>query len=180
MNMVKSIVTTNQAVDPLNYRNAMSQFAGAVNIVTTDGPAGRRALTLSAGCSVSDNPATILICLQRVHTDNLMFIENGVFAFNVLHAGQKDLAEAFAGRNHLTMEERFALAEWDIMATGSPVLKGALASLDCKIISRQDHATHHVLFGEVLALRQISAEQSQAEGNEALVYLNRSYHQLKI
>ncbi len=66
------------------------------------------------------------------------------------------------------------------MATGSPVLKGALASLDCKIISRQDHATHHVLFGEVLALRQISAEQSQVEGNEALVYLNRSYHQLKI
>ncbi|HWD11769.1 flavin reductase family protein [Pseudochrobactrum sp. sp1633] len=180
MNMVKSIVTTNQTVDPLSYRNAMSQFAGAVNIVTTNGSAGRRGLTLSAGCSVSDNPATILICLQRVHTDNLMFIENGVFAFNVLHAGQQDLAEAFAGRNKLTMEERFALGEWDEMVTGSPVLKGALASFDCKVISCQDHATHHVLFGEVLNLRQTSVEQLQEDTAEALVYLNRSYHQLKI
>lgn len=176
MNMVKSIVTTNQAVDPLSYRNAMSQFAGAVNIVTTNGAAGRRGLTLSAGCSVSDNPATILICLQRIHTDNLMFLENGVFAFNVLHSGQKDLAEAFAGRNSLTSDERFALGAWDELATGAPVLRGALASFDCKITSSQDHATHHVLFGEVLALRQVEHKET----DEALVYLNRAYHQLKI
>ncbi len=180
MNMVKPFVTTNQVVDPLTYRNAMSQFAGAVNIVTTNGPAGRRGLTLSAGCSVSDNPATILICLQRIHTDNLMFIENGVFAFNVLHAGQKHLAEAFAGRNHLSSDERFALSEWDEMATGAPVLRGALTSLDCKIISCQDHATHHVLFGEVLALRQSQPDPAQEGSGEALIYLNRAYHQLKI
>ncbi|WP_439272144.1 flavin reductase [Pseudochrobactrum sp. HB0163] len=180
MNMVKPLVTTGQAVEPLAYRNAMSQFAGAVNIVTTDGSAGRRGVTLSAGCSVSDNPATILICLQRIHTDNMMFIENGVFAFNVLHAGQKQLAEAFAGRNQLSTEERFALGQWDKMATGAPVLRGALASLDCRIISRQDHTTHHVLFGEVLALRQAAPDLTQEGSGEALIYLNRAYHQLKI
>jgi len=180
MNMVKSIVTEKQTVEPLIYRNAMSQFAGAVNIVTTDGPAGRRGLTLSAGCSVSDNPATILICLQRVHTDNLMFIENGVFAFNVLHSGQQHLAEAFAGRNGLNSDERFALAEWDRLETGAPVLRNALASFDCRIVSRQDHATHHVLFGEVLALNQQAAAQHNDESGQALIYLNRAYHQLKI
>lgn len=137
-------------------------------------------MTLSAGCSVSDNPATLLICLQRVHTDNRMFIENGVFSFNVLHAGQQELAEAFAGRNKLSSDERFALAEWDEMVTGSPILKGALASFDCKIISAQDHATHHVLFGEVLALRQATPEAAQENSDKALVYLNRSYHQLEI
>ncbi|WOC17084.1 flavin reductase family protein [Pseudochrobactrum sp. MP213Fo] len=176
MNMVKPIVTEKHAVDPLSYRNAMSQFAGAVNIVTTNGAAGRRGLTLSAGCSVSDNPATLLICLQRIHLDNRMFIENGVFAFNVLHADQKHLAEAFAGRNSLSSDERFALGTWDELVTGSPVLRGALTSFDCRIISCQDQATHHVIFGEVLDIRQTQAEPDA----EALVYLNRAYHRLKV
>lgn len=180
MNMVKSIVTEKRVVEPLSYRNAMSQFAGAVNIVTTNGVAGRRGLTLSAGCSVSDNPATILICLQRVHSDNRMFIENGVFAFNVLHAGQQHLAEGFAGSNQLTSDERFALGNWDELATGAPVLRDALASFDCRIISCQDHATHHVIFGEVQALQQSLPEQRIGHGSEALVYLNRAYHALKI
>lgn len=175
--MVKSIVTENQAVNPLSYRNAMSQFAGAVNIVTTNGVAGRRGLTLSAGCSVSDSPATILICLQRVHTANQMFKENGVFAFNVLQSKQQFLADAFAGSGGLSADERFALGQWDELATGAPVLRNALASFDCKITSWQEHATHHVVFGEVQALRQI---EHAAEGDEALVYLNRAYHRLKI
>lgn len=176
MNMVKPIVTEKQAVDPLSYRNAMSQFAGAVNIVTTNGSAGRRGLTLSAGCSVSDNPATLLICLQRVHTENRLFIENGVFAFNVLHAGQQHLAAAFAGRNSLTSDERFALAEWQELETGAPILCDALTSFDCRVISHHEQATHHVVFGEVVAIRQRQLEPD----SEALVYLNRAYHHLKV
>lgn len=180
MSVMKSNVTNKLVVDPLSYRNAMSQFSGAVNIVTTNGKAGRRGLTLTAGCSVSDNPAMLLICLQRVHTDNRMFIENDVFAFNVLHAGQKHLAEAFSGRNQLTMDERFALGEWDELATGAPVLRDALASFDCRIISCQDQATHHVIFGEVQALRHHQSEQGHENSAEALVYLNRAYHALKV
>ncbi len=47
----------------------MSHYAGAVQIVTTAGSAGRRGLTLTAACSVSDNPPTILICLQKIHEE---------------------------------------------------------------------------------------------------------------
>lgn len=176
MNMVNIIPAKVSAVEPLSYRNAMSHFAGAVNIVTTDGLAGRRGLTLSASCSVSDDPATILICLQRVHEHNKMFMDNGVFALNVLSAKLQPLAEAFAGRGKLSSDERFALGEWQTLATGAPVLTRALASFDCRIISQQDHATHHVLFGEVKAMQIADVGQDE----QALVYLNRAYHSLTL
>jgi cob(II)yrinic acid a,c-diamide reductase len=156
-------------IDPQSYRDAMSHFAGAVHVVTTDGPAGRRAVTISATCSVSDNPATVLVCLLREHEQNRFFIENGVFAVNTLAAKHRPLSEAFSGRMALSQDERFALGEWDRLATGAPVLKDALAVFDCRVVSRQDHATHYVLFGEVLALRTGHAD-------EALIYLNRRYH----
>ncbi|MFC4626232.1 flavin reductase [Daeguia caeni] len=151
----------------------MSHYAGAVEVVTTDGKAGRRGLTITAACSVSDNPPTVLVCLQKQHKENQIFIKNGIFAINTLAGHQQDLADAFSGRTGLSQDERFALAEWQTMATGAPVLKGALASFDCRIVSVQEHSTHYVLFGEVAAL------QTHMD-KDALIYLNRRYHRLEL
>ena len=52
-------------VDSVAFREAMSRFAGAVHVVTTDGAHGRRGVTVSAACSVSDNPATLLVSVGR-------------------------------------------------------------------------------------------------------------------
>ncbi|WP_236016055.1 flavin reductase family protein [Brucella endophytica] len=151
----------------------MSHFAGAVHVVTTDGPAGRRGVTISAACSVSDHPATVLICLLREHEQNRLFVENGVFALNTLAAKHRPLSEAFSGRMALAPEERFALGDWEVMLSGAPVLTDALAVFDCRIVEKQDFATHYVLFGEVLDLRLGRQE-------EALIYLNRRYHTLDL
>ncbi len=84
MQTVNNIISSVSTVESKAYRDAMSHYAGAVQIVTTAGAAGRRGLTLTAACSVSDNPPTILICLQKIHEENRIFIENGVFAINRL------------------------------------------------------------------------------------------------
>lgn len=160
-------------VESKDYRDAMSHYAGAVQVVTTDGAAGRRGVTLTASCSVSDNPPTVLICLQKTHEENRLFTENGVFAINTLSGSQEQLAEAFSGRIGLTQDERFELAQWDRLTTGAPALVGALAVFDCRVTSVQDHSTHYVLFGEVAALRASTDE-------EALIYLNRRYHRLEL
>ncbi|MCB1449897.1 MAG: flavin reductase, partial [Nitratireductor sp.] len=75
----------------------MARFAGAVNIVTTAGHSGRRGVTVSAAVSVSDNPPTILVCLNRNRAENAFFAENGVMALNTLCEGHVSLARAFAG-----------------------------------------------------------------------------------
>lgn len=169
----KNITLNTMPVEPKTYRDAMSHYAGAVQVVTTAGSAGRRGLTLTASCSVSDNPPTVLICLQKAHEENQLFIKNAVFAVNTLAGSHEQLADAFSGRIGLTQDERFELAAWDVLATGAPTLKGALAIFDCRVVSVQEHSTHHVLFGEVVGLRSSADE-------EALIYLNRRYHTLEL
>lgn len=158
-------------VTPLRYREAMSHFAGAVTIVATDGPAGRRGVTASAVVSASDNPPTLMICLNRNREENRWFGANGCFAVNVLNGDHVELARAFAGEGHLPMAARFALGEWDRLKTGAPVLKQSRVSLDCVVRDIRTVHTHDVLFGEVVAT-------SAPNAGRALAYLERGYHSI--
>ena len=155
-------------IGPQTYRDAMARFAGAVHVVTTDGPAGKRGATVIAACSVSDTPPTVLVCLNRENPKNEAFIRNGNFALNTLASDQKALAEAFSGQTGLPVDERFSLAEWDRLSSGAPTLLGGLAAFDCELIDTKDHATHRVLFGKVTAIRI-------GDTLQPLMYFNRGY-----
>lgn len=158
-------------VGPQAYRDAMSRFAGAVHVITTDGPAGKRGTTVIAACSVSDTPPTVLACLNRENKSNDLFTANGRFVLNTLAAKHEPLAVAFSGVTGLSQEERFALAEWEVLATGAPVLKDAVSVFDCEIIDTKDLETHRVLFGRVTGLRV-------GDSLRPLLYHDRSYHVL--
>jgi cob(II)yrinic acid a,c-diamide reductase len=106
-----------------------------------------------AACSVSDTPPMVLVCLNRENEKNEAFTANRRFALNTLAADQQPLAVGFSGLTGLPVEERFALGEWDRIATGAPTLKGALAVFDCELFEAKDMATHRVLFGKVTGLR---------------------------
>lgn len=159
------------AVEPRRYREAMSLYAGAVQILTTDGSAGRRGATVIAACSVSDDPPTILVCLNRKNAKNDLFAANGVFALNTLGAPHADLAHAFSGMADLDQQQRFALGTWTTLASGAPVLEDAISAFDCQIMETRDVATHRVLFGRVIGLRH-------ADGLDPLIYHKRGYHVL--
>ena len=158
-------------IGPQAYRDAMSHFAGAVHVITTDGPAGLRGTTVIAACSVSDSPPTVLACLNRENPNNLAFVKNGRFALNTLAAKHEPLSVAFSGLTGLTAQERFALGDWDVIATGAPTLKGALAVFDCELVDTKDLATHRVLFGKVTGLRV-------GDNLRPLIYHDRGYHVL--
>jgi cob(II)yrinic acid a,c-diamide reductase len=155
-------------VGPQTYRDAMARFAGAVHVVTTDGPAGKRGATVIATCSVSDTPPTVLVCLNSENLKNEAFVRNGNFALNTLGSDQQALAEAFSGQTGLPVEERFSLAEWDRLSSGAPTLLGGLAVFDCEIIDTKDHATHRILFGKVTGIRI-------GDSLHPLMYFNRDY-----
>lgn len=155
-------------IHPQDYRDAMAKFAGAVHVVTTDGPAGRRGVTVIAACSVSDEPPTILVCLNRIKTENDVFAENGVFALNTLAEGHVELGNAFSGLTGLSQNDRFGVANWDTIASGAPTLTNALSVLDCRIVETKDMATHRIHFGRVVGVRL-------GERRPALMYHERGY-----
>lgn len=153
----------------LDYRNAMAQLAGAVNVVTTDGPAGRAGFSATAVCSVSDNPPTLLVCINRSSSAYRMLFENAVVCVNTLSADQQPLSQLFGGKT--PMEERFAGGEWSSLETGAPVLKGALASFDCRVRAIHDGSTHDIIICDVV-------DTAIGEGEEALLYFKRAYRTL--
>lgn len=158
-------------VDAQLYRDAMARYAGHVQIVTTALDGVRRGVTITAACSVSDNPPMVLACLNNGNENNRIFFESGIFALNSLGASMQPLANAFAGRNALSAEERFALGHWTTLATGAPVLENATVAFDCRVLDHKVTATHTVLFGEVQAVHFGSQDQ-------ALIYLDRGYRAL--
>lgn len=163
----------NVTVSSQEYRDAMSHFAGAVHIVTTNGIRGRRGVTVSACCSLSDNPPTLLVCLMRHNPKNQLFIENGNFCVNSLAGKHRLLADIFSKRGNYIKNERFDTEQWGILQTGAPSLSDALASFDCRLICWHEHATHCVLIGEVVAI-------NRSQEKDALMYLNRGYHTLSL
>ena len=153
-----------------DFLDGMSFVAATVNVVATDGPAGRVGTTVSAMSSVSADTEkpTLLICVNDNSAGAAHIIENGVFTVNILRDDQSFVSDTFAGRYGDKGEAKFACAKWDKGSTGAPVLSGALASFDCRLIRDQLVGQHHVFFGEV---QQVHL----ADKGKALIYANRAY-----
>ena len=148
------------------FLEGMSKAACTVNIVTTDGNAGRAGLTVSAMCSVSADPASLLVCVHEQSRSCDAISENKVFCVNVLNENQSHISNSFAGK--LSTDDKFACAEWERKLTGAPVLKDSLTNFDCHLKKSFKWGSHFIFIGEVA---QIGV---QGNGNP-LIYANRAY-----
>jgi flavin reductase len=169
-------VATGSGVDHVvltkaDFRNAMARLGAAVNIITTDGEGGRAGFTASAVCSVSDEPPSLLVCLNRSASVYETFKRNGVLCVNVLGAGHQDISNLFGGKT--SMDERFASATWSKGATGSPILADASVSFDCRLSQITEVGTHDILICDVISI-------SVGDQARSLIYFNRQYHELSV
>jgi flavin reductase len=153
----------------LEYRNAMARLGAAVNIVTSDGPGGLAGFAATAVCSVTDDPPTLLVCLNRGSSAYPAVSANQVLCVNTLSHSHEDLSRLFGGKT--PVKERFEGASWSVLETGAPALDDALISLDCRVKTISDGGTHDILICEVVAIRQ-------NEGGQALIYFDRRYHRI--
>lgn len=149
------------------FRNAMARVCAPVCVVTTDGPAGRGGFTATAMCSVSDEPPSLLVCMNSRSAQCGLFLENARFCVNVLGREHQDLAHHFAGRT-ADMEARYAAATWEARPSGNPMLEGAIVAFDCMLAAHHREGTHHILIGRVQGIRQRS-------DGEALLYFDRTF-----
>jgi flavin reductase len=158
-------------VNRQTYREAMARFGAAVSIVTTDGAAGRFGFTASAVTSVTDDPPTLLVCVNRKNDSHPALIANGVLCVSTLAASQEEISNTFGGRE-ATQEARFAAGHWHALATGAPALLGAVVAFDCRVVQVTEIGTHSVVFAEVVAIEHGSE-------HDGLVYFGRGYHRLR-
>jgi flavin reductase len=138
-------------VGETEFRTAMARLASAVTLVTTDGPAGSRGLVATAVTSVTDCPPTLLVCVHKSARCNKLIKANGVFSVNILNGAQAEFVQRFSGPHD---DDPFADGtSWATLVTGSPVLKKALANIDCELEQIVNIGTHSLFVGQVAAIR---------------------------
>lgn len=157
-------------VSPDILRVTMRQWATGVTVVTTALDTERAGMTVSSFTSVSLEPATVLVCLNKDAYPHEMVKRSGVFAISLLGVGQDELSNRFAGLDP-NVVDRFEGVEVFTAETGSPLLAGAIAWLDCVVKSTHDTTTHTIFIGEVI-FAKVEPER------RPIVYYNRSYHAL--
>ena len=160
-------------VDRKGYRDAMARLGAAVSVITTTGPDGDAGFTASAVCSVTDDPPTLLVCMNRDSSLHDTLKANRVLCVNTLAAEQEALSSLFAGLTDTPVPQRFDAADWTRLVTGAPVLAGAVVSFDCRITQVVEVGTHSVMFCEVQAIQA-------GENHEGLIYFGRSYHRITV
>ena len=154
------------------FRDAMRHFPAGVTIVTVRSGEEVHGLTVSSFVSVSPDPPLVAVVIDHRHTAfPLLERDDAVFAVNILGQEQVELSNRFAW---LKDEDRFGAGDWTAAVTGAPVLRDALAWLDCRVWGRQSAGTHSVYVGEVCAT---SVPQPDAA---PLVYWNRGYRKLQL
>ena len=124
-------------------------------------------------CSVTDDPPTLLLCVNRSSDTHDPLTTNGVLCVNTLASTHEDLSGVFAGVTGLLGAERFGHGEWTTLATGSPVLVDAAVSFDCRITDSTDVGTHTVFFCQVEAIQS-------GPNHEGLIYFGRAYHRITV
>jgi flavin reductase (DIM6/NTAB) family NADH-FMN oxidoreductase RutF len=136
-----------QRVDDKQFKLGMRTLAGAVTIITTTHAGHRYGMTATAVCSVSADPPTLLVCINRAAATHGAIQKSGVYCINLLRAEDADLSTAFSGA--LSGEGRFKSRNWTHLVTGSPVLIEALSSFDCRVVKKLAHGSHTIFLGQV-------------------------------
>lgn len=158
------------AINKETFRKSMALFPGAVTLITVGEGAGRRGLTATAVCSVSDEPPSLLVCVNRKVEACAEISRLGRFSVQLLDDASDALAMRFAGGAHGA--EKFDEGDWSSCELGLPALASALASLSCTVLSESDNGSHRIFIGRIDGARL-------REGAGALVYANAKFHRLE-
>ena len=78
-----------------------------------------------------------------------MIMTSGVFAINVLGPDNIELGKHF-GLKSGRKTDKFAGIEYSTRATGSPILPGCIAWIDCKVVGSHDAGDHTLFIGQAL------------------------------
>jgi len=151
------------------FRDVLGHYASGVTVVTA--MAGQEAvgLTCQSFSSVSLDPPLVVFIPARTSRTWPRIREAGRFCVNVLGADQQAVSDRFAGRG---AGDRFAGVEWrPAPVTGSPLLAGSHAYVDCTVYAVHEAGDHDLVVGRVHAM-------GHAEAGEPLLFHRGRYRTL--
>lgn len=160
-----------EMINPEQLKQIMRSWITGVAIVTSYHQGQMHGMTANSFNSIALSPPTVLVALQQHTRTQHLVKDSGVFAVSILHNSQLALAKRFAGQI-IDDKPRFEDVEIFTLETGAPLIKNAMAHLDCKVVNHFNVGETTVFLGEVVHL------QNGVNGQEPLLYFNRQWRRL--
>jgi flavin reductase len=152
-----------------SLRDVMSQFATGITVLTAGGNCGH-GMTANAFTSVSLDPPLVLCCVARPARFHESVLCSESFGVSFLASDQEQVSRYFADRKRPHGPAQFDAVDWvPGPHTGSPLLVGALAWLECRLAKVYDGGDHSIFLGKVVSA-------SRGPNREALLFYGGGYH----
>jgi flavin reductase (DIM6/NTAB) family NADH-FMN oxidoreductase RutF len=131
------------------FKSAMGRFASSLTLITTLDDEGQpHGLAATAFSSVSMEPASALICVNRTASASPIIKRSGLFCVNMLQSQHEPICKIFSQPD--LRERRFVDGDWRIGVHGIRYLADAQAAIFCEVVQEIEHGTHTVIIGNVI------------------------------
>jgi flavin reductase (DIM6/NTAB) family NADH-FMN oxidoreductase RutF/DNA-binding IclR family transcriptional regulator len=133
-------------IDGRRFRRVLGHFPTGVVAITATEPDGNPVgMAVGSFTSVSINPPLVAFLPDKSSSSFPRIRKTGAFCVNVLGADQEGVCRSFAARG----TEKFNGVSWRRGPTGSPVIDGVVAWIDCVIEAIHDAGDHYIVVGRV-------------------------------
>jgi len=105
-------------------------------------------MTASSVTSLSDNPASLLVCVNKTAAIRPILKKGQAFTVNILGVEHQDISNQCASKN--SGEDRFTIGSWD-SHDNLPFLKDAQAVFFCHVDNEEyEYGTHQIVVGRLV------------------------------
>ena len=130
------------------FKELMRRFAAGVTLVTFNENGKLGGLTVSSFCSLSMSPPLVLICIDREVASHESLEKTATFGVNICNSEQGNMAWDFANPD-VDKNELVRSLPHRITDSGTPLLDGCLASMECTTTEKYDGGDHTIFVGRI-------------------------------
>jgi flavin reductase (DIM6/NTAB) family NADH-FMN oxidoreductase RutF/DNA-binding MarR family transcriptional regulator len=149
--------------DPKAFRRTLGQFATGVTVIATEQDGRPVGVTANSFSSLSLEPPLVLWSIARTSRSFAAFSAASHFCISILEENQIDVSQKLSS----SKDDKFSDVSWQPGIGGSPMITGAIATLECSTFEVQNGGDHIILIGRVL--------RHKRHAGKALLYAQGQY-----
>lgn len=163
-----SFTDSDMVVSVDDFKAAMRALPAGIAAVTTASDGAVAGMIVSSLTSISADPPMVGFFAHQNSSIHPSLMQSGRFVANVLGEGHKSVMTSFL--NEPQGAARFSTGQWTHNEKNLPVLKDALASMECDIVFTQALGTHQLIVGKI--------RKSTCSAANPVVHFNAGTHSL--
>ncbi|WP_245717351.1 flavin reductase family protein [Nocardia jejuensis] len=141
-----------EQIDPTAFKAVLGRFCSGVTVITAIHEGEPVGFACQSFASLSIDPPLVSFFPARTSSTWPRIRAAGRFCVNILADDQSELCRQL-GRPGA---DKFSGVEWTVSGNGSPLLGGAMATIDCTLHDEVDGGDHTIVIARVSGLNEHS------------------------